>query len=51
MVHGCGKKQWVAPVLEKIEMSKTAILCPATGSFDKQNAADETGKCGHGPAS
>jgi hypothetical protein len=50
MVHGCGKKQWVVPVLEKIEMANTQG-CPSTGGQDKQNTTAESGKCGQGMGS
>lgn len=51
MVYGCGKKQWVAPILEKIEMAQTAQLCPSTGDTNKQNENTESGVCGRGPGS
>ena len=45
MMRGCGKKQWVAPVLEKIEMADTA--CPNAMSA-KNNPVTESGQCGSG---
>ena len=41
-----GKKTWVAPKLEQIEMVDTQI-CPATGG-PKNNPTPESGKCGQG---
>ena len=48
MIRGCGKKQWVVPVLEKIEMADTACV-NAMGM--KNNAIPESGQCGSGPGS
>ncbi|MDX1488026.1 MAG: hypothetical protein R3268_07495 [Acidiferrobacterales bacterium] len=46
-----GKKEWVAPVLEKIEMSRTALICPSTGTTSKQMSVTESGMCGMGSTS
>ena len=45
------RKEWVAPILEKIEMSKTAVICPSTGTADKQMDVQESGMCGMGSTS
>lgn len=51
MVHGCSKKQWVVPVLEKIEMAQTRvdIFCGGgTGSKNKTKSENPQANCSAG---
>ena len=47
MKDGLGKKPWVVPVLEKIEMVDTACQ----NMMGKNMIAAEHGNCGSGPGS
>ena len=50
MVSRYGKKQWVVPVLEKIEMANTRlVICGAQSNpLPKNNPGPEQGNCGAG---
>ncbi len=48
MVYGCGKKQWVVPVLEKIEMADTHGALGCAEGHKKNNPGEEKGMCGQG---